>query len=42
MDKKKEPKKPITCPKCDYTWTPRVNKPVSCPECKQRLGRMKG
>ena len=23
--------KPVTCPKCGYTWTPRVKKPKKCP-----------
>jgi predicted Zn-ribbon and HTH transcriptional regulator len=28
-----------TCPKCGYTWTPRVETPKACPECKVRLKR---
>ncbi len=27
----------IHCPKCPYSWTPRVKNPKECPRCKQRL-----
>lgn len=26
------------CPRCNWTWIPRVPNPVSCPECHTRLG----
>ncbi len=27
----------VKCPKCTYTWQPRVAKPKACPRCKRRL-----
>jgi rubrerythrin len=27
----------FTCPKCGYTWIPRVKNPKECPRCKKRL-----
>jgi len=29
----------ITCPKCKYIWTPRVENPKACPFCKNYLDR---
>jgi len=29
--------KMVKCPRCGYTWTPRVPNPKECPRCKRYI-----